>query len=66
MHILKLSSFRKLKRDSAPSDSDISETDRLLLQKDEEIRRMQSMLSQMQEKLKASGQDKKHDSIIDV
>ncbi|KAF2882060.1 hypothetical protein ILUMI_24108 [Ignelater luminosus] len=56
----------KLKRDSAPSDSDISETDRLLLQKDEEIRRMQSMLSQMQEKLKASGQDKKHDSIIDV
>jgi len=57
----------KLKRDSAPSDSDITETDRLLLQKDEEIRRMQSMLSQMQEKLKASGQDnKKHDSIIDV
>uniref|UniRef100_A0A1Y1KGQ8 Septin-type G domain-containing protein n=3 Tax=Photinus pyralis TaxID=7054 RepID=A0A1Y1KGQ8_PHOPY len=57
----------KLKRDSAPSDTDISDTDRLLLQKDEEIRRMQNMLSQMQEKLKASsGQEKKDDSIIDV
>jgi len=66
-HALRERGFRKLKRDSAPSDSDITETDRLLLQKDEEIRRMQSMLSQMQEKLKASGQDnKKHDSIIDV
>lgn len=29
-----------------------------------QIRRMQDMLTQMQEKLKAS--DKKHDSIIDV
>lgn len=69
-------------------DASITETDRLLLQKDEEvilnveklnsfnctilknivfvlqIRRMQDMLQQMQEKLKAS--DKKHDSIIDV
>ncbi|XP_065161903.1 septin-5 isoform X2 [Atheta coriaria] len=36
-------------------------------EKDEEIRRMQDMLRQMQEKLKDSGQDnKKHDSIIDV
>lgn len=59
-------SFRKLKRDSTPYESDISETDRLLLQKDEEIRRMQDMLTQMQQKLKATAQDKKHDSIIDV
>lgn len=42
----------------------ITETDRLLLQKDEEIRRMQDILAQMQQQLKAS--DKKHDSIIDV
>jgi len=48
---------RKLKRDSAPQIEGIfSDTDRLLLQKDEEIRRMQDMLMQMQEKLKASGQ----------
>ncbi|KAL1140226.1 hypothetical protein AAG570_000158 [Ranatra chinensis] len=47
----------KLKRDSAPQiEGTFSETDRLLLQKDEEIRRMQDMLLQMQEKLKASGQ----------
>ncbi|CAH1377444.1 unnamed protein product [Tenebrio molitor] len=44
----------KLKRDSAPYDSDSSETDRLLLQKDQEIRRMQEMLNQMQEKLKGN------------
>lgn len=82
----------KLKRESGPQyESAISDTDRLLLQKDEEvllyccfiayylleiifslfsvqIRRMQDMLTQMQEKLKQSGQDtnKKHDSIIDV
>ncbi|XP_022916521.1 septin-4 [Onthophagus taurus] len=56
----------KLKRDSVPYDSDISETDRLLIEKDNEIRRMQDMLRQMQEKLKDSAQDKKHDSIIDV
>lgn len=50
-----------------PYESDITETDRLLLQKDEEIRRMQDMLTQMQEKLNASAQEsKKHDSIIDV
>ncbi|XP_041979648.1 septin-2 isoform X1 [Aricia agestis] len=57
----------KLKRDSMgnnPESIVITDTDRLLLQKDEEIRRMQDMLTQMQEKLKAS--DKKHDSIIDV
>lgn len=78
--------FRKLKRDSAPYESDISETDKLLIQKDEEvtrilikwecvlfliifqIRRMQEMLKQMQEKLKVDAQDinKKHDSIINV
>ncbi|XP_074036094.1 septin-2 isoform X2 [Leptinotarsa decemlineata] len=57
----------KLKRDSAPYESDVSETDRLLIQKDEEIRRMQEMLKQMQEKLKVDAQDiKKHESIIDV
>ncbi|XP_047991885.1 septin-2 isoform X2 [Leguminivora glycinivorella] len=56
----------KLKRDSMGNNSEavFTDTDRLLLQKDEEIRRMQDMLTQMQEKLKAS--DKKHDSIIDV
>ncbi|XP_066261458.1 septin-2 isoform X1 [Euwallacea similis] len=57
---------RKLKRDSAPYESDITETDRLLFQKDEEIRRMQEMLNQMQEKLKETAQDRKHESIIDV
>ncbi|CAG9812413.1 unnamed protein product [Phaedon cochleariae] len=59
---------RKLKRDSAPYESDISDTDRLLIQKDEEIRRMHEMLKQMQEKLKIEAQDnnKKHESIIDV
>ncbi|KAJ8959066.1 hypothetical protein NQ318_022322 [Aromia moschata] len=57
----------KLKRDSAPYESDISETDRLLIQKDEEIRRMQEMLKQMQEKLKVDAhENKKHESIIDV
>ncbi|XP_076265828.1 septin 4 isoform X2 [Rhynchophorus ferrugineus] len=57
----------KLKRDSTPYDSDISETDRLLLQKDEEIRRMQEMLNQMQEKLKETAQDtRKLESVIDV
>lgn len=79
-------SVSKLKRDSAPYESDITDTDRLLIQKDEEvirasmpieegsksfyfqIRRMQEMLKQMQEKLKVDAQDsnKKHESIIDV
>ncbi|XP_047113097.1 septin-2 isoform X2 [Schistocerca piceifrons] len=47
----------KLKRDSGPAYEPvtISDTDRLLLQKDEEIRRMQDMLTQMQERLKATG-----------
>ncbi|RZF31873.1 hypothetical protein LSTR_LSTR015445 [Laodelphax striatellus] len=47
----------KLKRDSNSQlecVGTISETDRLLIQKDEEIRRMQDMLAQMQEKLKAT------------
>lgn len=61
----------KLKRDSMGSngfDSSITETDRLLLQKDEEIRRMQDMLTQMQERLKATHllEMKKNDSVIDV
>ncbi|XP_069703161.1 septin-2 isoform X5 [Periplaneta americana] len=72
----------KLKRDSGPQfESSITDTDRLLLQKDEEIRRMQDMLTQMQEKLKAKGHgpmfksqlsspksegDNKRDSIVNV
>lgn len=58
----------KLKRDSVPYDADISETDRLLLEKDQEIKRMQDMLRQMQEKLKDSNNldNNKKDSIIDV
>lgn len=45
----------KLKRESVlQMDGIITETDKLLLQKDEEIRRMQNMLSQMQLKLKAT------------
>lgn len=47
----------KLKRDSSPNFEGITETDRLLQQKDEEIRRMQDMLNQMQEKLRAVGKD---------
>lgn len=60
----------KLKRDSISSqnEANITETDRLLLQKDEEIRRMQDMLNQMQEKLKSSNSTdfKKIESIVDV
>lgn len=72
----------KLKRDSGPQfEASITDTDRLLLQKDEEIRRMQDMLTQMQEKLKAKGHglmfksqlsspksdgDNKRDSIVNV
>uniref|UniRef100_A0A1B0CR21 Septin n=2 Tax=Lutzomyia longipalpis TaxID=7200 RepID=A0A1B0CR21_LUTLO len=60
----------KLKRDSVASanEASITETDRLLLQKDEEIRRMQDMLTQMQEKLKATNlaELKKNESVIDV
>lgn len=91
----------KFKRESISStDSSITETDRLLIQKDEEvcvyiahctqtkqkywniwlklrfvfhvylqIRRMQDMLNQMQEKLKTNTiheMNKKHDSVIDV
>nr|XP_018900616.1 PREDICTED: septin-2 isoform X2 [Bemisia tabaci]XP_018900617.1 PREDICTED: septin-2 isoform X2 [Bemisia tabaci] len=53
----------KLKRDSGPQfEGVITETDRLLLQKDEEIRRMQEMLSQMQQQLKSSG--KSNDDIF--
>lgn len=46
----------KLRRDSGLGNlENPTETDRLLQQKDEEIRRMQEMLNQMQEKLRASG-----------
>ncbi|XP_014259056.1 septin-2 isoform X2 [Cimex lectularius] len=55
----------KLKRDSVvPLEGGITETDRLLLQKDEEIRRMQDMLAQMQQKLKATGQS--NDNIVNI
>lgn len=62
----------KLKRDSITStngfEPSITETDRLLLQKDEEIRRMQDMLTQMQEKLKQTHlmEMKKSETVIDV
>jgi len=66
----------KLRRDSGASLENVSDTDRLLLQKDEEIRRMQDMLNQMQQKLR-SASDKtidpaellaefKRDSVIDL
>jgi len=42
----------------------LTETDRLLLEKEEEIRRMQEMLKQMQEKLQTDGN--KRDSIVNV
>lgn len=45
----------KLRRDSGPNFEAVSETDRLLQQKEEEIRKMQDMLQQMQQKLKAAG-----------
>lgn len=47
------SPYRKLKKDSAPEGL-ITETDRLLLEKDEEIRRMQEMVQNMQKQLKAT------------
>ncbi|XP_071449404.1 septin-2 [Hetaerina americana] len=47
----------KLKRDSGPQFETITDTDKLLQQKDEEIRRMQDILTQMQEKLRASGHE---------
>lgn len=62
----------KLKRESIASSHDpqaqtpnnsINETDRLLQQKEEEIRRMQDMLTQMQEKLKST---QLNDAVIDV
>ncbi|KAG8224052.1 hypothetical protein J437_LFUL001129 [Ladona fulva] len=47
----------KLKRDSGPQFETITDTDKLLQQKEEEIRRMQDILTQMQEKLRASGHE---------
>ncbi|CAL1532258.1 unnamed protein product [Lymnaea stagnalis] len=44
----------KLKRDSAPNFEAISDTEKLLEQKDAEIQRMQQMLAKMQEQLKTS------------
>ncbi|GBN50154.1 Septin-4 [Araneus ventricosus] len=45
----------KLRRDSGPNFEAVAETDRLLQQKEEEIRKMQDMLQQMQQKLRAAG-----------
>lgn len=56
--------FSKLKRESNAQVEGLSETDRLLLEKEEEIRRMQEMLKQMQEKLQTDGN--KRDSIVNV
>ncbi|KAK7086047.1 Septin-4 [Halocaridina rubra] len=66
----------KLKRESAANFDQVGDADKLLQQKDEEIRRMQEMLSQMQEKLKESGKDQaaaalslepgKRDSVVNV
>ncbi|XP_035217141.1 septin-2-like isoform X1 [Stegodyphus dumicola] len=47
----------KLRRDSGPNFEAVSETDRLLQQKEEEIRKMQDMLQQMQQKLRAAGSE---------
>lgn len=54
----------KLKRDSNAAIEGLSETDRLLLEKDEEIRRMQDMLKQMQQKLQTD--PNKRDSVVNV
>lgn len=54
----------KLKRDSTAQLEGLSETDRLLLEKDEEIRRMQDILKQMQEKLQTD--TSKRDSVVNV
>nr|XP_042900480.1 septin-2 isoform X2 [Parasteatoda tepidariorum] len=47
----------KLRRDSGPNFEAVSETDRLLQQKEEEIRKMQDMLQAMQQKLRAAGSE---------
>ncbi|GFQ92827.1 septin-4 [Trichonephila clavata] len=47
----------KLRRDSGPNFEAVTETDRLLQQKEEEIRKMQDMLQQMQQKLRAAGSE---------
>jgi len=44
----------KLKRDSSPNFENIMQTDQLLKQKDEEIRKMQEMLLKMQVQLQQS------------
>ncbi|XP_023215473.1 septin-1-like isoform X2 [Centruroides sculpturatus] len=55
----------KLRRDSGPNFDTISEADRLLQQKEEEIRRMQDMLQQMQQKLRAAGKEPLSESKMD-
>lgn len=75
MQQVALKERNKLKRESAANFDTVGDTDKLLQQKDEEIRRMQEMLSQMQEKLKESGKDPsaalslepgKRDSVVNV
>ncbi|XP_059167304.1 septin-2-like isoform X2 [Physella acuta] len=50
----------KLKRDSAPNFESISDTEKLLEQKDAEIQRMQQMLAKMQEQLKIGSPQAQH------
>ncbi|XP_055862051.1 septin-4-like isoform X3 [Biomphalaria glabrata] len=50
----------KLKRDSAANFEALSDTEKLLEQKDAEIQRMQQMLAKMQEQLKASSPQQQH------
>ncbi|XP_064619278.1 septin-5-like isoform X2 [Lineus longissimus] len=47
----------KLKRDSQPSFESLTDTDALLAQKDDEIRRMQEMLAKMQERVNVQVQN---------
>ncbi|KAK0041502.1 septin-5 [Biomphalaria pfeifferi] len=50
----------KLKRDSAANFEALSDTEKLLEQKEAEIQRMQQMLAKMQEQLKASSPQQQH------
>ncbi|KAF0290891.1 Septin-4 [Amphibalanus amphitrite] len=61
-----MKSRTKLKRESQ-TFGDTGQADKLLQQKDEEIRRMQDMLHQMEEKLRTQQSiDQGHDSVINV
>ncbi|XP_076345670.1 septin-2-like isoform X1 [Tachypleus tridentatus] len=53
----------KLRRNCKPCEKSVVETDILLQQKEEEIRRMQDMLNQMHKKLRAAGRDSNENGI---